>query len=171
MDKKKEEHKEQIENLQQDFLKERDEPNRLSKGNENLKKAVEHLRSDLDKLKADTDSVEAQFKHEEHLKMQYEKQREQITKEQADKEIKRKELITSGARIEEMQNNLKNENLWFAGEKVRLDTESKAIESSKKSQQEKTNHYNKRVDDEKKTFKKIEYDNDNIENNVKEFET
>ncbi len=66
--------------------------------------------------------------------MQYEKQREQITKEQADKEIKRKELITSGARIEEMQNNLKNENLWFTGEKVRLDTESKAIESSKKSQ-------------------------------------
>jgi chromosome segregation ATPase len=59
MEKKKEEHKEQIESLQQDFLKERDEPNRLGKGNENLKKAVEHLKSDLDKLVADTKAVES----------------------------------------------------------------------------------------------------------------
>jgi hypothetical protein len=45
--------------LQQQFLKERDEPIRLGKGNENLKKAVEHLKSDHDKLLSDTHSIEA----------------------------------------------------------------------------------------------------------------
>lgn len=50
MEQKKDELKERIESLQQEFLKERDEPIRLGKGNENLKKAVEHLRSDLEKL-------------------------------------------------------------------------------------------------------------------------
>ena len=59
MEKKKDELKERIESLQQDFLKERDEPIRLGKGNENLKKAVEHLRSDLEKLESDTKTVEA----------------------------------------------------------------------------------------------------------------
>jgi hypothetical protein len=44
MDKEKDDYKEKIESLQQDFLKERDEPNRLAKGNENLKKAAEHVR-------------------------------------------------------------------------------------------------------------------------------
>ena len=58
MDKEKEEYKEKIETLQQDFLKERDEPNRLGKGNENLKKAVEHLRSDLEKIQSDLKTVE-----------------------------------------------------------------------------------------------------------------
>lgn len=33
------------------------------------------------------------------------------------------------------------------------------------------NHYNKRIDDEKKLFKKIEYENNNLKNNIKEFET
>lgn len=61
MDKEKEEKKERIEQLQQEFLKERDEPNRLGKGNENLKKAVEHLRSDLEKLTSDTKTVEIQL--------------------------------------------------------------------------------------------------------------
>jgi hypothetical protein len=31
-------------------MKDRDEPMRLGKGNENLKKAVEHLKSDLEKI-------------------------------------------------------------------------------------------------------------------------
>jgi hypothetical protein len=33
------------------------------------------------------------------------------------------------------------------------------------------NHYNKRIDDEKKLFKKTEYENGNLSNNVKELET
>lgn len=81
MEKKKEDLKEQIEVLQQDFLKERDEPNRLGKGNENLKKAVEHLRADLDKLKGDTDAVQSQVSHEEAVRQGLDKQREAYAKE------------------------------------------------------------------------------------------
>jgi hypothetical protein len=33
------------------------------------------------------------------------------------------------------------------------------------------NHLNKRIDDEKKMYKKIEYENNNLINNVKEMET
>lgn len=33
------------------------------------------------------------------------------------------------------------------------------------------NHFNKRIDDEKKLYKKIEYENNNIVNNIKEMET
>jgi hypothetical protein len=45
------------------------------------------------------------------------------------------------------------------------------MESNKKRQQEKINHYNKRIDDEKKLYKKIEYENNNLINNIKELET
>ena len=69
MDKKKDELKERIESLQQDFLKERDEPIRLGKNNENLKKAVEHLRSDLEKLLGDTKTVENGLAHEYKVKL------------------------------------------------------------------------------------------------------
>lgn len=61
MEKEKDDYKDKIEALQQDFLKERDEPIRLGKGNENLKKAVEHLKSDLDVLLKDTKTVEMQL--------------------------------------------------------------------------------------------------------------
>ena len=64
MDKEKEDYKDKIEALQQDFLKERDEPNRLGKGNENLKKAVEHLKTDLETLTSKTKTVEMQLEHE-----------------------------------------------------------------------------------------------------------
>lgn len=33
------------------------------------------------------------------------------------------------------------------------------------------NHYNKRIDDEKKLFKKVEYESGNLKNNIKELET
>ena len=33
------------------------------------------------------------------------------------------------------------------------------------------NHFNKRIDDEKKLFKKIEYENNNLKNNIKELDT
>lgn len=58
MDKEKDDYKEKIEALQQDFLKERDEPNRLAKINENKKKEVEHVSSDLEKLQSENKTVD-----------------------------------------------------------------------------------------------------------------
>lgn len=50
MDKDKEEYKDKIDTLQSEYLKDRDEPVRIGKGNDNLRKAVEHLKSDLEGL-------------------------------------------------------------------------------------------------------------------------
>jgi hypothetical protein len=54
--------KEKYDARQIDFLKEKDEPVRLGKSNENLRIAVEHLRGDLEKLNREIESFE---KHKE----------------------------------------------------------------------------------------------------------
>jgi len=64
MEKDKEDYRDKIEALQQEYMKDRDEPVRLGKGNENLKKAVEHLKADLEKLKSDTKAVEEDVERE-----------------------------------------------------------------------------------------------------------
>jgi hypothetical protein len=43
--------------VQQIFLKERDEPVRLGKGNDIISKGVLHLKTELDKLTLDKDNV------------------------------------------------------------------------------------------------------------------
>ena len=58
MEKDKEDYRDKIEALQQEFMKDRDEPVRLGKGNENLRKAVEHLKADLEKLQQETNAHE-----------------------------------------------------------------------------------------------------------------
>ena len=45
-------------------MKDRDEPVRIGKGNENLRKAVEHLKADLEKLQTDTKTVEDEIEKE-----------------------------------------------------------------------------------------------------------
>ena len=47
-------------------------------------------------------------------------------------------------------------------DRVDIESQIKVLEENKKSQQEKQNHYNKRIDDEKKLYKKIEYENNNL---------
>jgi len=49
-DKSKEELKEEFEGLQGNYIKEKDEPTRLGKGNENLRIAVQHLKNDMESL-------------------------------------------------------------------------------------------------------------------------
>ena len=171
MEKEKDEQKERIEALQQDFLKERDEPIRLGKGNENLKKAVEHLRSDLDKLQQDTKTIEVQYEGEVKVKKQQEEQRESLKKDMADKEVKVKELDMNIKRLLELSQTIDKEIFKITEERVVIEAQIKALESNKKREQEKINHYNKRIDDEKKLYKKIEYENNNFINNIKELET
>ena len=171
MDKEKEDYKDKIEALQQDFLKERDEPNRLGKGNENLKKAVEHLKTDLETLTSKTKTVENQLEQEQKIKKQYEEQRENYKKEMGDKEGKIKELDTNIKRLRELSETIDKDIFRITEERVVIETQIKVFESNRKRQQEKINHFNKRIDDEKKLFKKIEYENNNLINNIKELET
>jgi chromosome segregation ATPase len=88
-----------------------------------------------------------------------------------DKEVKVKELETNIKRLRELSETIDKEIFRITEERVVIETQIKVLESNKKRQQEKINHYNKRIDDEKKMFKKIEYENNNLVNNVKELET
>lgn len=113
-------------------MKERDEPNRLGKGNENLKKAVEHLRADLDKLVSDTKTVENGLEHENKIKRQYEEQRENFKKEMSDKEVKIKELDTNIKRLKELSETIDKEIFRITEERVVIETNIKTLESNKK---------------------------------------
>ena len=77
-ERKKEEQRDKIEALQQDYMKDRDEPVRLGKGNENLKKAVEHLKSDLEKLVAETKAVDEEVERERKNTEGIQKQKQQV---------------------------------------------------------------------------------------------
>lgn len=58
LEREKEARKDKIEALQQEYMKERDDPVRLGKANENSQKAIEHLNADLEKLTAEIKAVD-----------------------------------------------------------------------------------------------------------------
>lgn len=78
MERDKEEYKDKIEALQGEYMKDRDEPVRIGKGNENLKKAVEHLRADLEKLQQESKGVEEDIEKEKKAGEQIQKQKQEI---------------------------------------------------------------------------------------------
>ena len=78
MEKEKEEQKDKIEALQQEYMKDRDEPVRIGKGNENLKKAVEHLKADLEKLQNETKAVDEEIEREKKAAEGFQKQKQEI---------------------------------------------------------------------------------------------
>lgn len=88
-----------------------------------------------------------------------------------DKEVKIKELDTNIKRLRELSDTINKEIFRITEGRVVIETQIKVLESSKKRQQERINHFNKRIDDEKKMFKKIEYENNNLINNIKELDT
>ena len=88
-----------------------------------------------------------------------------------DKEVKIKELDTNIKRLRELSDTINKEIFRITEGRVVIETQIKVLESGKKRQQEKINHYNKRIDDEKKMYKKIEYENNILIHNIKEFDT
>lgn len=74
-------------------------------------------------------------------------------------------------KLKELSGNIKEDILRATEDRFEIESQMKVLEQNKKRQQEKMNHYNKRIDDEKKMFKKTEYENNNLVNNVKELKT
>ena len=64
---KKDQQKEKYDSRQADYVKEKDEPVRLGKGNDNLKIAVDHLKTDLANLKTTTENHEKSKEKEDKL--------------------------------------------------------------------------------------------------------
>jgi predicted RNase H-like nuclease (RuvC/YqgF family) len=90
-------------------LKERDEPNRLGKANENLKKAVEHLRSDLEKLQSTTKTLEIEYDGEVKVKKEQEETKEKLNTEISEKEAKIKELDKDNKRLKDLSTTIDKE--------------------------------------------------------------
>lgn len=67
LEKFKEEKREQYEQLQAEYLKQKDEPNRLGKQNENLKIQVRHQQSELDGFKAKAEKYQREFESETEI--------------------------------------------------------------------------------------------------------
>lgn len=88
-----------------------------------------------------------------------------------EKQSKVKELESNIKRLKEMSHNIKEDILRATAERCDIDSSIKVLDASKKRHQEKMNHLNKRIDDEKKMYKKIEYENNNLKNNIKELDT
>lgn len=82
-----------------------------------------------------------------------------------------KDLNQGVQKLKDVSGSIKNDIIRATEERFIIDNEQKLLEESKKKAQEKMNHYNKRIDDEKKSFKKTEYDNNNLINNIKEIQT
>lgn len=74
-------------------------------------------------------------------------------------------------RLKELSETINNDINRALQDRFSIDSEIKVLEQNKKRCQEKQNHYNKRIDDEKKLFKKIEYENNNLKNNIREQQT
>ncbi len=82
-----------------------------------------------------------------------------------------RELELNIKKLKELSANIKEDILRATEDRFEIESQMKVLEQNKKRQQEKMNHYNKRIDDEKKLFKKTEYEDNNLINNVKELET
>lgn len=162
MEVKKEGLKEEIDGLQQTMLKEKDEPNRLGKGNENLRKAVEHLRIDLEKLHNDIASTEKATEAEINAKKTTDAEKEQLIQQINGIQRKTKELENASKQSKGEIRETKEEILRSTGEQMQLGDSIKILQAEKKQLQERQNHYNKRVEDEKKLYKKIEHENTNL---------
>lgn len=119
----------------------------------------------------DTESAEKSLAHEQVMRKQNEETKENLKKEMDEKQVKIKELETNIKRLGDMQRNIKADIMKVTEDRVDIESQIKVLEINKKRQQEKMNHYNKRIDDEKKLYKKIEYENNNLINNIKEMET
>lgn len=74
-------------------------------------------------------------------------------------------------RLLELSQTIDKEIFSITENRVVIETQIKVLEANRKRQQEKINHYNKRIDDEKKIYKKIEYENNNLTNGIKELDT
>jgi len=82
-----------------------------------------------------------------------------------------RELEMNIKKLRELSGNIKEDILRATEDRFEIESAMKVLEQNKKREQEKMNHLNKRIDDEKKLFKKTEYENNNLANNVRELVT
>jgi len=96
--------------LQEEYLNDKDEPQRLGKGNENLKIAVDHLRKDLEGLERDITNAEEHKKKEDQTKNDQIEKMIKLNKDYEEKAAAFRELERENKRYIEHAHLVSNEN-------------------------------------------------------------
>ena len=170
-DKTKEELKEEFEALQGNYIKEKDEPTRLGKGNENLRIAVQHLKNDMESLQKECENVEKHHEIENNVKRQHEDQMKMLKEDFDEKNQGCKDVSNVIERSGREIRALGDANSEISDQRVQVDVEIEASRQTKKRLQVNYNRMNKEYDDAMKSIKKLENENIKIVNNYKELKT
>ena len=78
---KKDELREKFDGLQGEYLKQKDEPNRLGKNNDNMQIAVNHLKSELDSIHRDIKTLTTQETNEKEATVKLAEKKKEVDKE------------------------------------------------------------------------------------------
>ncbi|CAI2383705.1 unnamed protein product [Moneuplotes crassus] len=163
-------HKEENEKLSTEYLNIKYEPDRLGKKNNSFKNEVEELegqvnttKEEIAKLDAKKAKIEANVAHiEEEIKeLNKKKEKKENEKSQKEDRIKQEETI--------LANNGKKKNLLKA-ERNEVERTIKMLKDDKRSLTETRNSLSKKIEEEKRKYKKTEYQLNNFLNTIKEYE-
>ena len=153
-------------------MKDKDEPNNLAKKNKSIEEGVSHLMKELNSLEEKTKTVQGQLTKEQKINQEHIKTKEELKKENEDKQKKIRDLDGEVALMGRKQKELNANIVTESGRKVEIENDIQILKQhTKKKLQEDQNRLNKEIDNEKKVFKKIEYENNNLVNNIKEIDT
>ena len=78
---KKDDLRDKFDGLQNEYLKQKDEPNRLGKNNDNMQIAVNHLKSELDSIHRDISTLTTQEANEKDVKEKLQEKKKQHDQE------------------------------------------------------------------------------------------
>lgn len=168
LESKKEALREENERQSGTFIKLKDEPVRIGKGNENLKIAVNHLKSELDGLKRDSANAEQLAEHELAEKIKINEMITQLNEENKEKNERYRELEIVIKRIADLRISIENDNTTITAKRYEVDCDIQVCNSAKKQNQEELNRKNNKIDKAMKAKKKFEHENEVIESNFKE---
>jgi chromosome segregation ATPase len=165
---KKEQQKEKFDSRQADYIKEKDEPVRLGKGNENLRIAVDHLKNDLANLKRETEQHEKSKEKEDKIAEEL-AQKSGTTQE----DIKIKDKLIQNIGIEIQRNNtasvaIGNEIANIHADRTNVDTEISQLTQTQKRLTKTLNRLKLDIDKQLKEKKKAETEYKGIESYNKE---
>ena len=127
---------------------------------------------ELNSLEEKTKTVQGQLTKEQKINQEHIKTKEELKKENEDKQKKIRDLDGEVALMGRKQKELNANIVTESGRKVEIENDIQILKQhTKKKLQEDQNRLNKEIDNEKKVFKKIEYENNNLVNNIKEIDT
>ena len=168
---KKDKKREEFDKLQSDYIKEKDEPVRLGKGNENLRIAVEHLRTDLDGLRKDTEQAQASLKKENDIHINLITQKARFDEDGNEKKKLQRKIAGETDQLKHLFNTTENNNKDISANRYLIDQETETIQRRHKQLTKDLNGYNKKINDVQYGIKKTEHQNAGIVANYKDLKT